>query len=155
MKNFNHVVMGLDPVADAFSGAAVYSDVINLKNWNHVQFLVIRGAASGAGTATITVEACDNVTPDTVSAVPFTYQASSVGDTYPAHAEATASGTVFGAGAGLIMKVDVDVEALLASGYSYVRLKSAEVADFTYVGCIVAILTEGRVGEDIPVSAIV
>ena len=154
MKNLNHVVMGLAPVADAFNGAAVYSDVINMKNWGHIQFLVVRGAAGGAGTATITVEACDDTTPSTTVAVPFTYQLNTATDVYAAHAEASASGVLFTAGANLILKVDVDVEALLASGYSYIRLKSSEVGDFTYVGCILAILTEGRVEEDIPATAI-
>jgi len=154
MKDLNHVVMGLAPVADAFSGT-VYSDVINMKDWNHIQFLILRGAASGAGTATITVEACSNAAAAAVSAVPFTYQAASADDTYGAHTTVASTGFVAGAGAGLIFKIDVDAEALLASGYSYIRLKSAEVADFTYVGGIVAILTEARFAQDIPDSAIV
>ena len=154
MKQLNHVALGLAPVADAFSGS-VYSDIFNMKDWEEVQFLIIRGAASGAGTATITVEACDDVSASNVSAVPFAYQVASVGDTYGAPALATYSGVVFGAGAGLIMKVNVSKEALLASGYSYLRLKSAEVADFTYVGCIVATFTGGRFEQSIPDSVLV
>ena len=154
MKNFNHVINGLPPVADAFNGT-VYSDIVNMKNWGHIQFLVYRGVAAGAGTATITVEASSDDAAGVVAAVPFTYQVMTSGDTYGAHTEVADTGVLFGAGANLIMKVDVDVEALLASGYSYIRLKSVEVQGDNYVGGILIILTEGRVEEDIAVTALV
>jgi hypothetical protein len=54
-----------------------------------------------------------------------------------------------------MFKIDVDAEALLASGYNYLRLKSVEVGDFTYVGSILVVLTEGRFEQDIPDTAIV
>jgi hypothetical protein len=155
MKRLNHVINALPPVADAFSGAAVYSDIINMKNYNHIQFIVQRGAASGAGTATITAEACDDVSASNVSAVPFAYQACVSGDTFGAITKATNAGFLAASGANGMFKIDVDAEALLASGYSYIRLKSAEVGDFTYVGSILAILTEGRYEQDIPDTVLV
>ena len=153
-KLSNHIVQGLAPVADAFSGT-VYSDVINMKNWGHAQFLIYRGAAAGAGTAVITVQACDDTTPATTSDVPFVYSVNSATDIYSANAWVAATGVTFGAGANLIMKVEVDVEALLASGYQYLRVKSVEAVDAAYVGGIIVVLSEGRVSESIAATAIV
>ena len=154
MKQINHIVNALPPVADAFSGT-VYSDIINMKNYNHIQFIIQRGAASGAGTATITVEACDDVSASNVSAVPFVHQDCVSGDTFGAITKVAATGFLAASGANGIFKIDVDTEALLASGYSYIRLKSVEGVDFTYVGGIIAVLTEARFSQDIPDTAIV
>jgi hypothetical protein len=150
----NHIVQGLAPVADAFSGAAVYSDVVNMKNWNHCQFLIYRGVAAGAGTAVITVEACSDVTPSAVVAIPFVYSVNSATDIYGANTRAEATGVTFGAGANLVMRVEVDVEALLSSGYSYVRLKSTEVVDAAYVGGILISLSEPRISESIAATVL-
>lgn len=155
MRQLNHVVNALPPIADAFSGAAVYTDIINMKDWNHCQFIIQRGAASGAGTATITVEACSDVSASVVVAIPFAYQACVLGDTFSALTKVAATGFLAAAGANGMFKIEVDAEALLASGYSYVRLHSSEVGDFTYVGSVLAILTEGRYEQDIADTAIV
>src|SRR5688500_13686940 len=67
-----HVVKGLDPVADAFSGT-VYSDVVSMKENNRCVFLVVKGVGT-TGTSTITVQACDDFVPTTRTAIPFRYR---------------------------------------------------------------------------------
>ncbi|SNX54874.1 hypothetical protein [Thermoanaerobacterium sp. RBIITD] len=66
-----HVVNALSPAADAFAGT-VFTDVINLRNWEYVSFLIQCGAGV-VGTSTITVEACDDTPPTNTGAIPFTY----------------------------------------------------------------------------------
>jgi hypothetical protein len=153
MRQLNHVAVGLAPVADAFAGT-VYSDIFNMKEWENVQFLVSRGAAAGAGTAVLTVEACSDVAATAVTAIPFTYQLNTSGDTYGAHTEVAASGVTFPAGANLVAKIDVDASDLGATGYNYVRLKSVEGTDAAYVGSILAIFTEGKSEQDIPATVL-
>lgn len=153
MKRYNHLVNALVPVADAFAGTK-YTDIINMKDWNHIQF-VIQKAAGAVGTATITVEACDNVTPSNVSAVPFKYQACTTGDTFGALTTAEATGFATTAGANQMYKIEVDADALVASGYGYIRLKSVEVVVGAVLGGIIGVLTEPRYGREIPDSAIV
>lgn len=153
MKRYNHVVNALVPVADAFAGTK-YSNVINMKDWNHIQF-VIQKAAGAVGTATITVEACDDVVPTNVSAVPFKYQACTVGDTFGALTEAPVAGFAVTAGSNQLYKVEVDADALSASKYGYIRLKSVEVVVGAVLGGIIAVLTEPRYGREVPDSAIV
>jgi hypothetical protein len=154
MKEYNHIVKGLDPVADAFSGT-VASDIINMKNWNHVQFVIYKGVGA-TGTSTITVEACDDVSGTHATAVPFRYQAVTGADDVPsAPANAPATGFVTTAGSSQLYKIDVDADALAASGYGYVRLKAVESVDSPVLGCIFAILTEGKYKSAVPETAIV
>lgn len=153
MKKMNHVVNALLPVADAFAGTK-YTDVINMKDFNHVQFVIQKGAGA-TGTSTITVEACDNVTPSNVSAVPFKYQVCTTGDTFGVLTAAEATGFATTAGADQLYKIEVDADALAASGYGYIRLKAVEVENDPVLGGVIAILTEPRYGQEVPNTAIV
>ena len=153
MKEFNHVVNALVPVADAFAGTK-YTDIINMKDFSHIQF-VIQKAAGAVGTSTITVEACDDVVPTNVVAIPFKYQACTTGDTFGALTTAEATGFATTAGANQLYKIEVDSDALAASGYGYIRLKAVEVVDDPVLGGIIAVLTEPRYGQEVPNTEIV
>src|SRR3989337_3151453 len=63
---------GLDPVADAFSGT-VRSDVYSLRAHGRILFVVYVGVGA-TGSSTITVNACDDVTPSNRTAIPFWYR---------------------------------------------------------------------------------
>lgn len=137
-----HLIKGLDAVADAFSGT-VYSDVVNVKNLHRVLFLLHAGVGA-TGTSTITVEACDDVVPTNVSAIPFHYRQILSGDTEGALTAATAAGFATTAGSSKLAAVEVREDALAASGYGYVRLKAVEVVDSPVLGGIV-ILGESKI----------
>jgi len=135
-----HIVKGLDPVADAFAGATVYSDVVNVKNLSRVLFVVFGGVATaGTGASTFTVEACDDVTPSNVSAIPFESREIATGDAEGAITARAATGYVGTAGSSKISLIEVREDALAASGYGYVRLKAAESVNDPVVGCILVI----------------
>jgi len=138
----NHIVKGIDPVADAFAGS-VASDVVNLKNYGHVTFLVYKGVGT-TGTSTITVEACSDTTPTTTEAIAFKYRAYTSGDTPGTLQTATASGFTTTAGSSQVYAIEVDAQDLAETGYNYVRLKATEVVDSPVVGAILAILSEPR-----------
>lgn len=152
MKTFTHIVKGLDPVADAFAGTK-YSDVISLKNHECLEFYVYKGVGA-TGTATLTVEACDDTTPTNSEAIIFRYQTVTTGDTHSVLTAATTAGFTTTAGSSQIYKVIVEAQDLADSGYEYVRLKSVEVVDSPVVGCILAVLKQAKYDQEQQESAI-
>lgn len=152
LSDYTHFVKGLDPVADAFS-ATVYSDVVTLKNHSHVTFLIYKGVGA-TGTSTITVEACDDFVPTTVSAVAFRYRAITSNDVAGALTEATTAGFATTAGSSQLYLIEVDAEALGATGYPNVRLKAVEVVDSPVLGGIAIILSESKYKQAIEPTAI-
>lgn len=153
MKNFPHFIKGLDPVADAFSGT-VYSDIVSMKNHNLAQFIIVKGVGT-TGTSTITVEASSDNAGSAVSAVPFSYQAITSGDTAGALTAVASTGFNTTAGSSQLYVIYVDGEALNASGYEYVRLKAVEVADSPVLGGILINLLDPRYDEAVQDTAIV
>jgi hypothetical protein len=153
MKSFLHFAKGLDPVADFFSGT-VYSDILSMENHNHITFVVYKGVGT-TGTSTITVEACDDTSGSNVSAVPFNYRAITSGDTHGAFTAATSTGFVTTAGSSQLYAIEVDAEALAASGYAYIRLKAVESVDSPVLGGILAIMSEPKYDKAVQDSVIV
>ena len=153
MRTYNKLIKGLDPVADAFAGT-VYSDIISMKNHNHAQFIIYKGAGA-TGTSTVTVEACSTNAAAATSAIPFNYQVIATGDTEGAYTACANTGFVTNAAASELYKIEVDAEALLASGYEYVRLKMVESANDPVLGGILAILSEPRYDQAVQDTAIV
>lgn len=135
-----HIGIGLSPLADAFAGT-VYSDVINMENFGKCRFLVF-GGVGATGTSTFTVEACDDTVPTNVSAVAFHYRQQSANDVQGTLTAATASGFTCTAAADRNITIEVDQEALIASGYGYVRLKAVESVDSPVLGGIMFELCE-------------
>ena len=74
---------------DIFNGNPA-SDVISMESYEEIVFFILKNAG-GSGTATITVESCDNVTPTTPTAVAFKYKASTSGNTWGATTAVTSS----------------------------------------------------------------
>jgi len=142
MLERSHLEVGLAPVADAFSGT-VYSDVVNLKDHNRVRFVAFWGVGA-TGTVTLTVEACDDVVPTNVSAVPYTSRTTVGGADPGAITERAAAGFTTTAGSAQIIECEIQAAALLASGYSYARLKSVEVVDSPILGGILIEMLEPR-----------
>lgn len=152
MKSFPHLIKGLDPVADAFSGT-VYSDIVSMKNHNACQFIIYKGVGT-TGTSTITVEASSDNAGSAVSAVPFSYQAITSTDVAGVLTASAATGFNTTAGSSQLYVIYVDAEALAASGYEYVRLKAVEVADSPVLGGILINLTEPRYDQAVQVTAL-
>jgi hypothetical protein len=148
-----HIVNALPPAANAFAGT-VATEVINLKNWEHVSFIIHCGAGA-VGTSAITVEACDDTVPTNTEAIPFTYQECIADDTFSEAKQADESGFTTAAADNKVYKIEVDAQALAKTGYSYVRLKAVEVTVDPVAGGVIAILTGGRYAQDVLDSALV
>lgn len=154
MRELYHVVNALPPIDNAFAGTVV-TNVINMKNWGHVSFLIQCGAGA-VGQSQITVEACSDTVPTSTVAIPFYYQECIAGDTFgPILKTVDATGFETSAVSDKIYKVEVDNQMLASTGYNYVRLKSIEKVAGAITGGIIAILTEGRFISEIPDSVLV
>jgi len=142
-----HLVKGLNPIADAFSGT-VYSDVVRDLG-EGLLFIIYKGVSTGGtDNATVTVQACDDTTPSTTSAVAFYYRACTSADTWGVWTPATAAaGFSITAGSSQMYMVYVPSAKLAEVGYGYGRLKSVEVTDDPVVGCILALVTDPRYSE--------
>lgn len=133
-----HFVKGIDPVADAFAGT-VYSDVYNMRGAGTILFLVGLGVGA-VGTSTITVEACDDVTPSNQTAIPFWHKEIATGDTDVAMTRVAATGFTTTAGSSKLVVVEAHEEAFASTEYGYVRLKLVEVANDPVLGYVIGIL---------------
>ena len=127
-----HWVPVLYPVADAFAGT-VNTDIVKCESAVGVLFQITKGVGA-TGTSTITVDACDNVTPSNTTAVAFRYRISTTPDTWGAWTEATATGFTTTAGSNQMYQVFVPAAALAGAGYGYARLTAVEVVNNPVLG---------------------
>lgn len=151
-------INALPPAADPFATAG-NSDVIRADNCEEVVFFVITGA-SVATTPTITVEACDNVTPDANTAIAFKSSSVTTAGTHGAVTDRTSSGfalTTATANQYHIIMVDpADVEAANShAGRNYVRCVVTENEDLPQIATIFAIRMNDHFAQDALRSAIV
>jgi hypothetical protein len=139
-----HWVTGIAAVADAFA-STVSSDVINVRGEGIL--FVLHNGVGVTGTSTLTVEACDDVTPTTTVAVEFIYRTNTASDTWSAWTKATTAGFTTTAGSNHIYQIYCTAQQLASegtTGYGYARLKAVEVVDSPVLGGILAAVVNPR-----------
>jgi hypothetical protein len=130
---------------DIFNGSPA-TDVINLHNAQGVMFIVACNANAGSGAATITIEACDNVTPSNTTAIVFRYQLISTVDIPGTLTAAATTGVTSVGTANTMLLVEVDAATVAAAtvnstvGNKFVRLKATETQSDAVDGAILAFL---------------
>jgi hypothetical protein len=145
LENFRFV-NALAPVADAFAGT-VYPTGFNMKDAGRIAWLVVKGVGT-TGTSTVTVLAGDTTSPQTETAVEFTYRRIAANNTtIGAVTAATTAGFVTTAGTGDMYIVEIDSRKLAASGYAYAHLKLVESVDSPVLGTVIAIATDLRFAD--------
>ena len=129
---------GIDPVADAFAGANVRSDVYSLRD--HGRILAVFYIGVGAtGTQTIIVNSCDDAVPTTRTAMAYWSREILTGDTESAITRRAAAGYTITAGSSKIILVEVDAKDLVA-GDGFVEFEFDEVTDSPCLGGVHVIL---------------
>ncbi len=128
-----HMVPLLQPVANAFAGT-VNTDIMKCAGVG-ILFTIGKGVGT-TGTSTITVDACDDVTPTTDTAVAFMYRASTTPDVWGDWTQATSAGFTTTAGSNQVYEVYVDGSAIGANGYEYARLTAVEVVASAVLGYV-------------------
>jgi hypothetical protein len=146
MKGINiaeqcHVVNILGP-RDADTVAT--PEVFSMRQAGHVSIILGLGVTGAA--ITVTVEACDNFTPSTTSAIAFSYypQTTATGDVIGARTAATTSGFATTTNDVVFYVIEIDASELPA-GFPCLQLKLSDpgAATFAYA---VALLSGNRYG---------
>jgi len=143
-----HFVKGIDPVANAFAGAAA-SDIIEVMG-EGIGFIIYKGAGA-VGTSVVTVQACSNIGAAAVTAVPFWYKR--VGTTDTGWTAALAAGFTTTAGSSDMYLIAAPKDVFASTGYKYARLLCTEAVANAVLGGIVAFVYGLRYGPQ-PVSLI-
>jgi|ETNvirnome_2_300_1030623.scaffolds.fasta_scaffold00681_11 hypothetical protein len=131
---------------DMFNGDPA-TDVVSMENYKAMVFIIVKNAGA-TGTATITVESCDDTTPSTSTAVAFHYKACTSGNTWGATTAATTSGFTTTAGANQAYMIEVTSEELSGTN-SFVRLNTAEVVDSACDGAILVVAMNPRYDKEV------
>ena len=137
--------------ADIFNGDPT-TDVVKMANWELCTFLIQKGSGA-TGTATITVQSCDDYTPTTGTDIAFKYRTQTSGDTWSAWTDATSAGFTTTAGANQLYEIAVSGEDL-EDGDVGVQMTMTEVANDPCEGAVVAILAEPRHSGGVPQTAL-
>ena len=128
---------------DIFNGDPA-TDVISMENYDSIMFIITKGAGA-TGTATITVESCDDTTPSTATAIAFHYRACTSGNTWGAVTSATTAGFATTAGINQCYVIEVQADDLSGSD-SFVRMQTTEVVNSPCDGDILCVLGNPRYG---------
>lgn len=143
--------IGIAPAADLFATDPA-TDVISLANYQGVVFTLLVGAGA-TGTATVTVEECDDATPSNSTAIAFRYRRKDGTAAWGEWTAATASGFATTAGASELYQIKVEADGL-SDGFPNVRAVFTEVVDDPVVGGVLATAYGARFGEEVPVTAL-
>jgi hypothetical protein len=127
------------------------TDIVSMKNYQRCTFVVIYGAGA-VGTSTITVEACATAS-GTTQAIAFNYRACTTPDTWGEVTACDSAGFTTAANADKMYLIEVNA-AELYSTYSFVRLQFTEVDSTAVDGTVIAILSQPRYIQGIPVGAL-
>lgn len=139
-------VKGLAPAADRWNTNPA-TDIVNAALYQNVAFLVHQEGGT-TGKATLTVEACSDVSGTGAVAIPFQYSVGGTGegadgDATGAVTSATAAGFDTTANADKLYIVDVD-SASLPAGKPFLRLKCTEAVNDPVKGAVEILLYGAR-----------
>lgn len=155
----HHVVLGLEPKADRFDTSAT-TDFISLANYGRITFVIATGnSTSDTSNGTVTLVCSAAAGGTSTSALAFKYRvcaSSSTVDTWGALTDATTSGFSMTAGDNYHYSCEVTADSVeaQAAGKYFVALRVTEVTNDPIVGAVLAILSEPRFPQAVPVTAI-
>lgn len=139
------IVKGLAPAADRFN-TGPSTDIFNLALAERLTFLVYH-AGGTTGKATLTVDACSDVSATGAEAVAYRYRRMTTGasDVVGAISNATASGIDTVAGEDTIIEIEVLADELPA-GKPFARLTLTEAANDPVNAAVIGILSGLKYG---------
>ena len=136
---------------DMFNGDPA-TDVLSMENYAEIIFIIVKSAGA-TGTATITIESCDNVTPSNTQAVAFTYKIITSGNTQGATTAAAAAGFATTAGANQAYAISIKRDQLDGDD-KYVRMVMTEAVDSPVDGGVASLGAYPRYAQDALVEMI-
>ena len=145
-----HVVQCTAPID--INGAGATGDVFSMKNYGHVDILVLLGV-TGAAT-TITVKECDDFVPTNSTAIAFAYypEVTAGGDTLGVRTAATTSGFAGSTNDGVFYVISIDA-AELTDGYPCLQVNASDPSAATLYAAV-AVLSGARYANEQSATAI-
>ena len=154
MKGINlaeqgHIVNILPP--QSISGAAT-SDVLTLKNYQHVTLLVTAGSTN-ADAGNITVLECDDFVPSNSTAIVFSYykEETAAGDTLSAKQTATVAGIDVSGNDNITYVIEIDASQL-TDGYDCLQLAWSAPGGATLVSAVAVLSGARYAGSESPTA---
>ena len=132
---------------DLFNGNLT-TDIISLANYSSAVFILAKGPGA-TGTATITVESCDDTSGTTTTAVAFNYAVCTSGNTWGNITAATSSGFVTTAGANQAYAIEIRDDQLSGTD-KYVRAVFTETANDPVDGAVISLGVDPKYPADPP-----
>jgi hypothetical protein len=145
-----HIINALPPV-DITGGK--FSDVWSMRNHAHATIIVQVGVSAAAWTKII-LNACDDFTPATRIAIPYTLfvEETAAGDTLAAKEAVLATGRTPSANDSIMYVIEVDASEL-PNGFPNLEVSLTNGAN-SVIGSVIAILSGSRFAEDLSATAI-
>lgn len=140
----------LPPANNAFAGTQV-SDYVNMKNFQHAGFKLIKGIGT-TGTSTVTVQKASDAAGTGAEAIPFKYRRIAADGTAGSYLDAPAAGFTTTAGSEDTYEIEVSTsleglaDSANAGNKSFVAVKAVEVVASAVAGCIIVELEGARYG---------
>ena len=134
---------------DIFNGNPS-TDILSMANYDEILFVIVKGAGA-TGTATITVESCDDTSGTTTTAVAYKYQATTSGNTIGSITDAAAAGFTTTAGANQTYVISVRADGLSGTD-KFMRLVATESANDPVDGAILSIGCKSKHPKDPPLD---
>lgn len=143
------IVGGVTPSADVYDSDPA-TDIVNTGRYDRIVFLLYQTTGgTNTGTATVTVEECDDVTPSNSTAIAFKYlanESAGTSDDFGAWQTATTAGFTTTANKTSIYAIEVS-GADLTDGYPYVRVQLTETVDDPCIGGVLILAGNGPQGD--------
>jgi hypothetical protein len=145
-----HFVNATAPVD--INGGAVNSDIWSMENYGHATIIVGLGVTGAA--STVTVEECDNFTPDNSTAIAFDVykEETAAGDTLGARVATAAAGFATSTNDGVFYVIEIDSDQLTA-GRPCLRVALSDPSAAT-LAFVFVILSDPRYPGDQSATAI-
>jgi hypothetical protein len=149
-----HILNGFWSVGTMYNtGSVNYTQAVNMGLYDHATFVLME-AAGGAGTATITMEACTTAAGAAATALAFSYRLCTTQDIWGARVTLTATtGYLTLAGANKMVAVEMDA-AELTTTKPYLRMALTVGVATAVVAGVIIILTDARYPGAVPQTAI-
>lgn len=129
------------PEADCFNGTTSYSDIVGLKYYDHVTFVIMIGDVTSSGTATVTVQKCTDNAGTGATAMAFTRRENDWRQDLGALTATASTGFATSTTSDYMHVIEIDA-AELGDGYDYVRLKFVEGTAQAVDAAVLAILSK-------------
>ena len=145
---------GTIAACEDFTNGNPATDIVSMENFRDIIFVIIKNAGA-VGTATYTIESCDDTSATTTTAISFRYKSCTTIDTFGAwtYQSTPATGLTTGATADAVYMVHINSSELSGTN-KYVRMQCTEVDSTAQDGMIMCIMLNPRDSQSVTATVL-